>query len=104
MKKIFILTGEPSGDKLASEVIKNIKNSRSDIDYLCVGGKHLNSIGVESIYDQKDVTYIAFTDILFNLSISSLNFSSPKVIRYIEYIRNKTNITFGRIGLMLLKI
>ena len=48
MKKIFILTGEPSGDKLASEVIKNIKNSRSDIDYLCVGGKHLNSIGVES--------------------------------------------------------
>tara|TARA_Y100000590_G_scaffold238489_1_gene268273 strand:- start:1243 stop:2373 length:1131 start_codon:yes stop_codon:yes gene_type:complete len=67
MKKIFILTGEPSGDKLASEVIKNIKNSRSDIDYLCVGGKHLNSIGVDSIYDQKDVTYIAFTDILFNL-------------------------------------
>ena len=57
MKKIFILTGEPSGDKLASEVIKNIKNSRSDIDYLCVGGKHLNSIGVDSIYDQKDVTY-----------------------------------------------
>lgn len=27
MKKIFILTGEPSGDKLASEVIKNLKNS-----------------------------------------------------------------------------
>ena len=25
MKKIFILTGEPSGDKLASEVIKELK-------------------------------------------------------------------------------
>ncbi len=25
MKKIFILTGEPSGDKLASEVISEIK-------------------------------------------------------------------------------
>ena len=25
MKKIFILTGEPSGDKLASEVISKIK-------------------------------------------------------------------------------
>ena len=24
MKKIFILTGEPSGDKLAAEVIKNL--------------------------------------------------------------------------------
>ena len=67
MKKIFILTGEPSGDKLASEVIKNIKNSRSDIDYLCVGGHHLSSMGIESIYDQRDITYIAFTDIVFNL-------------------------------------
>ena len=26
MKKIFILTGEPSGDKLAAEVIKELKN------------------------------------------------------------------------------
>ena len=25
MKKIFILTGEPSGDKLASTVISNLK-------------------------------------------------------------------------------
>ena len=32
MKKIFILTGEPSGDKLASEVIKELKkkNGRSN--------------------------------------------------------------------------
>ena len=28
MKKIFILTGEPSGDKLASEVIKELKKSK----------------------------------------------------------------------------
>tara|TARA_B100001250_G_C19792636_1_gene787232 strand:- start:51 stop:1181 length:1131 start_codon:yes stop_codon:yes gene_type:complete len=67
MKKIFILTGETSGDKLASEVVKNIKNSRSDIEYLCVGGQYLNSIGIKSIFDQKDITYMAFTDIIFNL-------------------------------------
>ena len=40
MKKIFILTGEPSGDKLASKVISHLKNSRSDIEYLSVGGDH----------------------------------------------------------------
>ena len=39
MKKIFILTGEPSGDKLAFKVISKIKNSRSDIEYLSVGGE-----------------------------------------------------------------
>ncbi len=29
MKKIFVLTGEPSGDKLASEVISQLKNKKS---------------------------------------------------------------------------
>ena len=32
MKKIFILTGEPSGDKLASKVISQLKNSNSDTE------------------------------------------------------------------------
>ncbi|MDC2976591.1 lipid-A-disaccharide synthase [Candidatus Pelagibacter sp.] len=67
MKKIFILTGEPSGDKLAAEVIKELKKSKIDVEYLSVGGQHLNSIGIKSIYDQKDVTYIAFTDIFLNI-------------------------------------
>ena len=67
MKKIFILTGEPSGDKLAAEAIKELKKNKNDIEYLSVGGQHLNSIGIKSIYDQKDITYIAFTDILLNI-------------------------------------
>ena len=67
MKKIFILTGEPSGDKLASEVIKELKKIKNNIEYLSVGGQHLNSIGIKSIFDQKDITYIAFTDILLNI-------------------------------------
>ena len=67
MKKIFILTGEPSGDKLAAEVIKDLIKSKSDIEFLSVGGQHLNSIGIKSIFEQKDITYIAFTDILQNI-------------------------------------
>ncbi len=67
MKKIFILTGEPSGDKLASEVIKNIKIKNADIDYLSVGGQYLSSIGIRSIFDQKEITYMAFTDIFLNI-------------------------------------
>ena len=34
MKKIFILTGEPSGDKLASKVMSKLKSSKTDIEYL----------------------------------------------------------------------
>ena len=67
MKKIFILTGEPSGDKLASYVIIKLKEKSKNIEYLSVGGSHLNSIGIKSIYDLKEITNIAFTDVLFNL-------------------------------------
>ena len=34
MKKIFILTGEASGDKLASKVISKLKKDNLNIDYL----------------------------------------------------------------------
>ena len=67
MKKIFILTGEPSGDKLASTVISKLKKNNAEIEYSCVGGTHLNSIGVKSIYDLKEITYIGFTSVLLNI-------------------------------------
>ena len=67
MKKIFIVTGEPSGDKLASTVISKLKKSNPDIEYLCVGGTHLNSLGIKSIFDLKEITYIGFTSVLLNI-------------------------------------
>ena len=67
MKKIFILTGEPSGDKLASTVVSKLKQNNSDIEYSCVGGIHLDSLGIKSIYDLKEVTYIGFTSVILNL-------------------------------------
>ena len=67
MKKIFILTGEPSGDKLASTVISKLKQENSNIEYSCVGGYHLESLGVKSIYNLTEITYIGFTSVLFNI-------------------------------------
>ncbi len=67
MKKIFVLTGEPSGDKLAYTVISKLKKSNSDVEYLSVGGTHLNSLGIKSIYDLKEITYIGFTSVLLNI-------------------------------------
>jgi len=67
MKKIFILTGEPSGDKLASTVISKLKESNPDVEYLSVGGSHLGLLGIKSIFDLKDITYIGFTSVLLNI-------------------------------------
>ena len=81
MKKIFILTGEPSGDKLASTVIAQLNQSNPDIEYLSVGGYHLTLLGIKSIFDIKEITFMGFTSVLRN----------------IFKIRNKINITVAEI-------
>jgi lipid-A-disaccharide synthase len=67
MKKIFILTGEPSGDKLASTVISKLKLQNSNIEYLSVGGTHIKKLGIKSIFDLKEITYLGFTSVLLNI-------------------------------------
>ena len=67
MKKIFILTGEPSGDKLASRVINDLKKLNQNVDYLSVGGENLQSLGVKSIYNLNEITYLGFTNVLLNI-------------------------------------
>ena len=67
MKKIFILTGEPSGDKLASTVIRKLNITNPEIEYSCVGGSHLYSLGIKSIFDLKEITYMGFTSVLLNI-------------------------------------
>ena len=67
MKKVFVLTGEASGDKLASTVISKLKKSNENIEYLSVGGSNLASLGVNSIFDLKEITYMGFTSVLLNI-------------------------------------
>ena len=67
MKKIFIITGEASGDKIASKVIEHLKNINPNIEYLSVGGENLKSLGIKSIFNLKDITYLGFTKVLLNI-------------------------------------
>ena len=67
MKKIFVLTGEPSGDKLASTAISKLQKNFTDIEYLSVGGSNLKRIGIKSIFDLKEITYLGFTSVLLNI-------------------------------------
>ena len=84
MKKIFILTGEPSGDKLASKIISQLKSSRSDIEYLSVGGEYLKALGIKSLYELKEVTYLGFTKVLLNVFKirKTINETVDEIIRF----------------------
>ena len=84
MKKIFIITGEPSGDKLASIVISKLKQVKPDIEYLCVGGSHLRSLGIKSIFNLKEITYMGFTSVLLNIFKikSKINITVEEIIKF----------------------
>ena len=84
MRKIFVLTGEPSGDKLASTVISKLKLENPDIEYLSVGGTHIKNLGIQSIFDLKDITYLGFTSVLFNIFKirNKINKTVDEIIRF----------------------
>jgi len=84
MKKIFILTGETSGDKLASKVISKIKEKFNEIEYLSVGGNYLNSLGIRSIFNLKEITYIGFTSVILNLLKikKKIDYTVDEIIRF----------------------
>ncbi|WP_440656595.1 lipid-A-disaccharide synthase [Candidatus Pelagibacter sp. HIMB1509] len=84
MKKIFVLTGEPSGDKLASTLISRLKLENSEIEYLSVGGTHLKNLGIKSIFDFKEITYLGFTSVLLNIFRikSKINKTVEEIVKF----------------------
>ena len=84
MKKIFVLTGEPSGDKLASTLISRLKLENFEIEYLSVGGTHLKNLGIKSIYDLKEITYLGFTSVLLNIFRikSKINKTVEEIVKF----------------------
>ena len=60
MKKLFIITGEYSGDKHASDVVKELKKIRPDIQIEAVGGENLANTGVKLFCDHSKMSAMGF--------------------------------------------
>ena len=50
MKKLFIITGEHSGDKHASDVVKELKILSPDLEIHGIGGENLKAQGVKLFF------------------------------------------------------
>ena len=84
LKKIFIITGESSGDKIGSLVIKKIKEKNLDIQFLAIGGENIKSEKIDCIFDINDIAYMGFIDVLKNIfSINAkINFTIKKILEF----------------------
>ena len=61
-KKIFILTGESSGDKLASNIIPYLNSKNFHIT--AIGSNHIKKKGIKLLFNSKEISVMGFVDVL----------------------------------------
>ena len=88
-KKIFVITGEVSGDILASKIIDNIDIKKIDIKGI-VGSK-LKNKGIDGPFENKEITFFGITDVIKNII-----YIKKKIDQTVESIENfEPNIVFS---------
>lgn len=93
MKKIFIITGEHSGDIHASKVVEVLKAKNSDVKICGIGGDNLKNAGVKIFCDHSKMSGfgINFKMIVEHLSLEKkvanfiLNEYRPNLVLLIDY-------------------
>ncbi|MHB1678951.1 MAG: lipid-A-disaccharide synthase [bacterium] len=69
MGKILIVSGELSGDWLASGLIKELKKVKPDVDFYAMGGDNLKSEGAEIIADINELAVMGFIEVVLKISV-----------------------------------
>lgn len=77
-KKIFIITGESSGDIHAANLVRALKKESLDLDFRAWGGDHLAEENVTILKNIKELAFMGFLEVVQNLSTILKNFSLCK--------------------------
>lgn len=71
MKKIYIISGERSGDLHASNLVIELKKTIPDVKIRGIGGDYSQNAGVEIFYHYQEISFMGFWEVIKN--IFSLN-------------------------------
>ena len=67
MKKLFIITGEHSGDIHAANVVRELKNISPDFEIEAIGGENLENEGIKLFSNHSKMSAVGLTPkIIFN--------------------------------------
>jgi lipid-A-disaccharide synthase len=66
--KLFILAGEPSGDRIAADLVARLK-PRVDLTLTGVGGHELEAQGLHSLFPMSDLAVMGISDVLLRLPL-----------------------------------
>ncbi len=88
-KKIFVITGELSGDILASKIIDYIDLKKIDIKGIV--GSNLKNKGISGPFESKDITFFGITDVIKNIF-----YIKKKIDQTVKYVETfKPDIVFS---------
>lgn len=85
-KKIFIITGEASGDKLASHVVDYFDRKKYDIK--AIGSVHLKQKKIRLLFDSSEISVMGFVDVIkkiFSL-INKINYTVNFIKKFRPHI------------------
>ena len=80
-KRVFIVTGEASGDKHASGVVRELLKINPDVEIEAIGGENLRKTGIKLFCDHKDMSAVGLSPaVIIN------HFKIGK--RLVDYLKN----------------
>ena len=93
MKKIFIITGEHSGDKHASDVVREILKTNPEVSIEAIGGKNLEETGIKLFSNHEKMSAVGLSlQIIWNhiklgkrLADYLINDYKPDIVLLVDY-------------------
>jgi len=64
MMRVFVLAGEPSGDRLGGALMAGLRSLRPDIAFEGIGGPQMTAQGLDSRFDMSELSVMGLAEIL----------------------------------------
>jgi len=82
--KFYIITGEPSGDLHASNLVEEFKKCNNELEFRAWGGERLLAQGVELAKHIKETAFMGLLDVLKGLGAikENLNYCKKDILKY----------------------
>ncbi len=77
-KKVLIIVGDPSGDRYGELLIKSLKKSMPQVRLYALGGRMMESAGVDLLYNLVDIAVMGFSEVIKNLCEIRMVFKKVK--------------------------
>ena len=78
MKKIYIISGEASGDLHAANLVSELKKQNNSLEFRAWGGDRLRNEGIIIDKDIKELAFMGFLEVLMNIRTIFKNIRSCK--------------------------